>query len=96
MALIMFDTSMIQQDPDCCLDFLRLTDLVPLSILYCKASVLTHSLLCSSLIIQVEGRPVETVVTLGQYILIEGDDDDNPYVAQLLKFYSDGSSSCQI
>ncbi|KAL2089744.1 hypothetical protein ACEWY4_014432 [Coilia grayii] len=42
-----------------------------------------------SMIIQVEGRPVDTVVTLGQFILIEGDDDDNPYVARLLKFYSD-------
>ncbi|KAG5276039.1 hypothetical protein AALO_G00127230 [Alosa alosa] len=42
-----------------------------------------------SLIIQVEGKPAETIVTLGQYILIEGDDDDNPYVAQVLKLFSD-------
>ncbi|XP_063057313.1 origin recognition complex subunit 1 isoform X2 [Engraulis encrasicolus] len=42
-----------------------------------------------SMMIQVEGRPVDMVVRLGQYILIEGDDDDNPYVARLLKFYCD-------
>lgn len=42
------------------------------------------------MMIQVEGRPVDMVVRLGQYILIEGDDDDNPYVARLLKFYCDG------
>ncbi|XP_062411446.1 origin recognition complex subunit 1 isoform X2 [Sardina pilchardus] len=46
-----------------------------------------------SLIIQVEGKPVDTVVTLGQYILIEGDDDDNPYVAQLLKLFSDADGT---
>lgn len=40
--------------------------------------------------ISVEGRIENATVSLGQYILIEGDDDDNPFVAQLLKLYSDG------
>ncbi|XP_058259215.1 origin recognition complex subunit 1 isoform X2 [Hemibagrus wyckioides] len=44
-----------------------------------------------SLSISVEGRPDNTVVSVGQCILIEGDDDDNPYVAQLLKLFSDDS-----
>ncbi|XP_062853159.1 origin recognition complex subunit 1 [Trichomycterus rosablanca] len=39
--------------------------------------------------IAVEGRPGVVVVSVGQCILIEGDDDDNPYVAQLLKLFSD-------
>ncbi|KAM9483331.1 origin recognition complex subunit 1 [Clarias gariepinus] len=42
-----------------------------------------------SLTISVEGRPVDAVVSVGQCILIEGDDDDNPYVAQLLKLFRD-------
>ncbi|XP_017335281.1 origin recognition complex subunit 1 isoform X1 [Ictalurus punctatus] len=41
-----------------------------------------------SLAISVEGRPDDVVVSVGQYILIEGDDDDNPYVAQLLELFS--------
>ncbi|XP_065154481.1 origin recognition complex subunit 1 isoform X2 [Paramisgurnus dabryanus] len=44
-----------------------------------------------SLTISVEGRPENATVSLGQYILIEGDDDDNPFVAQLVKLYSDDS-----
>ncbi|KAK3574715.1 hypothetical protein QTP86_015381 [Hemibagrus guttatus] len=44
-----------------------------------------------SLTISVEGRPDNTVVSVGQCILIERDDDDNPYVAQLLKLFSDDS-----
>nr|XP_055068296.1 origin recognition complex subunit 1 isoform X1 [Misgurnus anguillicaudatus] len=44
-----------------------------------------------SLTISVEGRPENAKVSLGQYILIEGDDDDNPFVAQLVKLYSDDS-----
>lgn len=40
--------------------------------------------------ISVEGKTEDATVSLGQYILIEGDDDDNPFVAQLLKLYTDG------
>lgn len=40
--------------------------------------------------ISVEGRTEDSTVSLGQYILIEGDNDDNPFVAQLLKLYTDG------
>ncbi|XP_051996829.1 origin recognition complex subunit 1 [Xyrauchen texanus] len=42
-----------------------------------------------SMTISVEGRTENASVSLGQYILIEGDDDDNPFVAQLLKLYYD-------
>lgn len=44
-----------------------------------------------SMSISVEGRAEESTVSLGQYILIEGDNDDNPFVAQLLKLYTDDS-----
>lgn len=47
-------------------------------------------MLLRSLKISVEGRPDDAVVSVGQCILIEGDDDDNPYVAQLLELFSDG------
>ncbi|XP_076870957.1 origin recognition complex subunit 1 isoform X2 [Brachyhypopomus gauderio] len=45
------------------------------------------------LTIAVGDRKSSTVVTLGQYILIEGHDDDNPYVAQLLKLFWDVNGS---
>ncbi|XP_055717497.1 origin recognition complex subunit 1 isoform X4 [Salvelinus fontinalis] len=41
------------------------------------------------LTMSVEGQEAVTTVTPGQYILIEGNDDDNPFVAKLLKFFSD-------
>ncbi|TRY59208.1 hypothetical protein DNTS_014606 [Danionella cerebrum] len=44
-----------------------------------------------SMSISVEGRKDDINVSLGQYILIEGEDDDNPFVAQLLKLYADDS-----
>lgn len=44
-----------------------------------------------SLVISVEGRP-DDVVSVGQCILIEGDDDDSPYVARLLELFSDGKN----
>uniref|UniRef100_A0A672N946 Origin recognition complex subunit 1 n=1 Tax=Sinocyclocheilus grahami TaxID=75366 RepID=A0A672N946_SINGR len=44
-----------------------------------------------SMSISVEGKTEDVTVSLGQYILIEGDDDDNPFVAQLLKLYTDDS-----
>ncbi|XP_045543799.1 origin recognition complex subunit 1 isoform X2 [Salmo salar] len=39
----------------------------------------------------VEDQEAVTTVTPGQYILIEGNDDDNPFVAKLLKFFGDES-----
>uniref|UniRef100_A0A8B9KN80 Origin recognition complex subunit 1 n=1 Tax=Astyanax mexicanus TaxID=7994 RepID=A0A8B9KN80_ASTMX len=42
-----------------------------------------------SLSIAVDGRPRKAVVSVGQCILIEGDDEDNPFVAQLLKLFTD-------
>ncbi|XP_060775986.1 origin recognition complex subunit 1-like [Neoarius graeffei] len=44
-----------------------------------------------SLVISVEGRP-DHVVSVGQCILIEGDDDDSPYVARLLELFSDDAN----
>ncbi|XP_010870635.2 origin recognition complex subunit 1 isoform X2 [Esox lucius] len=45
-----------------------------------------------SLNISVEGQPGMTTVTPGQYVLIEGDNEDNPFVAKLLKFFGDESN----
>ncbi|XP_041791492.1 origin recognition complex subunit 1 [Chelmon rostratus] len=42
-----------------------------------------------SLAIRVEGLPRTTVITTGQHILIEGDDEDNPYVARVVKLFGD-------
>ncbi|XP_068599715.1 origin recognition complex subunit 1 [Brachionichthys hirsutus] len=42
-----------------------------------------------SLAIQVEGVRRTTFVTTGQHILIEGDDDDNPFVAKVLRLFGD-------
>uniref|UniRef100_A0A3B3U0T7 Origin recognition complex, subunit 1 n=1 Tax=Poecilia latipinna TaxID=48699 RepID=A0A3B3U0T7_9TELE len=44
-----------------------------------------------SLSIRVEGLPQTTVISAGQHILIEGDDDDNPYVARVLRLFADES-----
>ncbi|XP_015211125.2 origin recognition complex subunit 1 isoform X1 [Lepisosteus oculatus] len=37
-----------------------------------------------------EGTSEASSIKLGQYILIEGDDDDNPFIAKLLKLYGSG------
>ncbi|TNM87747.1 hypothetical protein fugu_005968 [Takifugu bimaculatus] len=42
-----------------------------------------------SLAIRVEGLPRTTVISTGQHILIEGDDEDNPYVAKVLRLFGD-------
>lgn len=39
-----------------------------------------------------EGLPRTTVISIGQHILIEGEDDDNPFVAKVLKLFGDGES----
>lgn len=44
----------------------------------------------SALSIRVEGLPLTTVISAGQHILIEGDDDDNPYVARVVRLIADG------
>ncbi|XP_026202225.1 origin recognition complex subunit 1 isoform X2 [Anabas testudineus] len=44
-----------------------------------------------SLEISVEGLPRTTVITTGQHILIEGDDEDNPYVAKVIRLFGDES-----
>ncbi|XP_054646016.1 origin recognition complex subunit 1 [Dunckerocampus dactyliophorus] len=42
-----------------------------------------------SLVISVEGLPRPTVITMGQHILIEGEDEDNPYVGRVIKLFGD-------
>uniref|UniRef100_A0A8C1ZHI1 Origin recognition complex subunit 1 n=1 Tax=Cyprinus carpio TaxID=7962 RepID=A0A8C1ZHI1_CYPCA len=49
-----------------------------------------------SMSISVEGKTEDATVSLGQYILIEGDDDDNPFVAQLRKLYTDGKKKTAV
>lgn len=46
----------------------------------------------SSLVISMEGVPGTMVIQPGQHILIEGEDDDNPYVARVLQLFGDGES----
>uniref|UniRef100_A0AAZ3R0A3 Origin recognition complex subunit 1 n=1 Tax=Oncorhynchus tshawytscha TaxID=74940 RepID=A0AAZ3R0A3_ONCTS len=48
-------------------------------------------LLSRYLNMSVEGQEAVTTVTPGQYILIEGNDDEYPFVAKLLKFFGDES-----
>ncbi|XP_033996879.1 origin recognition complex subunit 1 isoform X1 [Trematomus bernacchii] len=43
----------------------------------------------ASLDISVEGLPRVTVIKTGQHILIEGDNEDNPYVAKVIRLYGD-------
>ncbi|KAM8875341.1 origin recognition complex subunit 1 [Spinachia spinachia] len=44
-----------------------------------------------SLAISVEGLPRITVIKIGQHILIEGEDEDNPYVAKVIRLFGDNS-----
>ncbi|KAM8745451.1 origin recognition complex subunit 1 [Acanthopagrus schlegelii] len=46
-----------------------------------------------SLAISVEGLPRTTIISTGQHILIEGDDEDNPYVAKVVKLFGDESGT---
>uniref|UniRef100_A0A8D3AXF3 Origin recognition complex subunit 1 n=1 Tax=Scophthalmus maximus TaxID=52904 RepID=A0A8D3AXF3_SCOMX len=45
----------------------------------------------SSLVISVDGLPRTTVINAGQHILIEGEDEDNPYVAKVIRLFGDES-----
>lgn len=40
--------------------------------------------------ISVDGLPGATVISTGQHILIESDDDDSPYVARVARLFGDG------
>uniref|UniRef100_A0A3P8SA44 Origin recognition complex subunit 1 n=1 Tax=Amphiprion percula TaxID=161767 RepID=A0A3P8SA44_AMPPE len=44
-----------------------------------------------SLVISVEGLPRPTIIIPEQHILIEGDDEDNPYVAKVIRLFGDES-----
>ncbi|XP_040897248.1 origin recognition complex subunit 1 isoform X2 [Toxotes jaculatrix] len=44
-----------------------------------------------SLTISVEGLPRTTIINTGQHILIEGEDEDSPYVAKVIKLFGDES-----
>ena len=37
-----------------------------------------------------EGYSTEIHIQVGQFVLIEGDDDENPYVAKLVELFEDG------
>ncbi|XP_041646335.1 origin recognition complex subunit 1 isoform X2 [Cheilinus undulatus] len=43
----------------------------------------------NSLEISVEGLPRPTIINVGQHILIEGEDEDNPYVARVVRLFGD-------
>lgn len=40
--------------------------------------------------VKIEGRLPEIDLQVGQFVLIEGDDDENPYVAKLVELFEDG------
>lgn len=42
--------------------------------------------------ISIEGLPRTTVINTGQHILIEGGDEDNPYVAKVVRLFGDSES----
>nr|XP_020510596.2 LOW QUALITY PROTEIN: origin recognition complex subunit 1 [Labrus bergylta] len=44
-----------------------------------------------SLAISVEGLPRITIINIGQHILIESEDEDNPYVAKVVRLFGDES-----
>ncbi|XP_053285825.1 origin recognition complex subunit 1 [Pleuronectes platessa] len=44
-----------------------------------------------SLSIKVDGLPRTTIINAGQHILIEGEDEDNPYVAKVVRLFGDES-----
>ncbi|XP_029001649.1 origin recognition complex subunit 1 [Betta splendens] len=44
-----------------------------------------------SLAISVEGLPRTTIINTGQHILIEGGDEDSPYVARVIRLFGDES-----
>ncbi|XP_077574053.1 origin recognition complex subunit 1 [Stigmatopora nigra] len=44
-----------------------------------------------SLVITVDGLPRPHIINTGHYILIEGEDEDNPYVAKVTKLFGDES-----
>ncbi|MBN3302199.1 ORC1 protein, partial [Amia calva] len=50
-----------------------------------------RSFLYEGFLMKVEGSCESRLIKPGQFILVESDDDDNPYVAKLLKLYSDDS-----
>ncbi|CAK6977710.1 origin recognition complex subunit 1 [Scomber scombrus] len=45
----------------------------------------------SSLAISLEDLPRTTIINTGQHIFIEGEDEDNPYVAKVVKLFGDES-----
>nr|XP_061791219.1 origin recognition complex subunit 1-like [Nerophis lumbriciformis] len=44
-----------------------------------------------SLVISVKGQPRPNIISTDQYILIEGEDEDKPYVAKVIKLFGDES-----
>uniref|UniRef100_H3CJ02 Origin recognition complex subunit 1 n=1 Tax=Tetraodon nigroviridis TaxID=99883 RepID=H3CJ02_TETNG len=47
----------------------------------------------ASMAISVDGLPRTTTICTGQHILIEGDDDDHPYVARVLRLFGDAAET---
>ena len=43
-----------------------------------------------------DGKPEASLIKTGHYILIEGEDDENPYVAKVLEFFGDGKELCVV
>lgn len=39
---------------------------------------------------KVEGCSTELHIHVGQFVLVEGNDDENPYVAKLVELFEDG------
>ncbi|KAJ8277895.1 hypothetical protein GJAV_G00081370 [Gymnothorax javanicus] len=49
-----------------------------------------HTHCYDTLSISMDGKSETTLIKVGQYILIEGEDEENPFVAKVLKFFESG------
>lgn len=55
-----------------------------------KISSLVSLLFPREMSMKREGYSTEIHIQVGQFVLIEGDDDQNPYVAKLVELFEDG------
>ncbi|EHB00695.1 Origin recognition complex subunit 1 [Heterocephalus glaber] len=44
--------------------------------------------------VKIEGCSTQTHIQVGQFVLIEGEDDQNPYIAKLIELFEDDSKPC--
>lgn len=45
---------------------------------------------------KIEGCSTEIHIQVGRFVLIKGDDDENPYVAKLVELFEDGEFAAEL